>query len=96
MIFGLMVTEIFIFKSEKRILIFQYIPAKLFNKFFCSTLSEFENFLLCERILINVTTFMLILNIFSDLEPLRGSSNKKTLCSTRSCVNWSFLALESL
>jgi hypothetical protein len=25
-------------------------------KFFCSTLSEFENFLLCERILINVTT----------------------------------------
>jgi hypothetical protein len=26
------------------------------NHFFCSTLSEFENFLLCERILINVTT----------------------------------------
>jgi hypothetical protein len=26
------------------------------NLFFCSTLSEFENFLLCERILINVTT----------------------------------------
>jgi hypothetical protein len=26
------------------------------NFFFCSTLSEFENFLLCERILINVTT----------------------------------------
>jgi hypothetical protein len=26
------------------------------NIFFCSTLSEFENFLLCERILINVTT----------------------------------------
>jgi hypothetical protein len=24
--------------------------------FFCSTLSEFENFLLCERILINVKT----------------------------------------
>jgi hypothetical protein len=24
--------------------------------FFCSTLSEFENFLLCERILINLTT----------------------------------------
>jgi hypothetical protein len=23
---------------------------------FCSTLSEFENFLLCERILINLTT----------------------------------------
>jgi hypothetical protein len=26
------------------------------NIIFCSTLSEFENFLLCERILINVTT----------------------------------------
>jgi hypothetical protein len=26
------------------------------NMFFCSTLSEFENFLMCERILINVTT----------------------------------------
>jgi hypothetical protein len=26
------------------------------NNVFCSTLSEFENFLLCERILINVTT----------------------------------------
>jgi hypothetical protein len=29
---------------------------KLLNFFFCSTLSEFENFLLCERILINLTT----------------------------------------
>jgi hypothetical protein len=35
----------------------------------------------------------LILNILSDLEPLRGSSNKKTLYSTRSCVNWAFWAL---
>jgi hypothetical protein len=26
------------------------------NLFFCSTLSEFENFLLCERILMNLTT----------------------------------------
>jgi hypothetical protein len=32
------------------------------------------------------------LKILSDLEPLRGSSNKKTLYSTRSCVNWAFLA----
>jgi hypothetical protein len=32
----------------------------------------------------------LILKIFSDLEPLRGSSNKKTLYSTRSCVIWAF------
>jgi hypothetical protein len=28
--------------------------SKSFKIFFCSTLSEFENFLLCERILINV------------------------------------------
>jgi hypothetical protein len=32
----------------------------------------------------------LILKILSHLEPLRGSSNKKTLCLTRSCVNWAF------
>jgi hypothetical protein len=32
----------------------------------------------------------LILKILSDLEPLRGSSNKKTLYSTRSYVNWTF------
>jgi hypothetical protein len=32
----------------------------------------------------------LILTVLSDLEPLRGSSNKKTLYSTRSCVNWAF------
>jgi hypothetical protein len=32
----------------------------------------------------------LILKILRDLEPLRGSSNKKTLYSTRSCVNWAF------
>jgi hypothetical protein len=32
----------------------------------------------------------LILKLLSDLEPLRSSSNKKTLNSTRSCVNWAF------
>jgi hypothetical protein len=32
----------------------------------------------------------LILKILRDLEPLRGSSNKKTLYSTHSCVNWAF------
>jgi hypothetical protein len=32
----------------------------------------------------------LILKVLSDLKPLRGSSNKKTLYSTRSCVNWAF------
>jgi hypothetical protein len=31
-----------------------------------------------------------ILKIFTDLEPLRGSSNKKTLYSTRSSVIWAF------
>jgi hypothetical protein len=41
---------------------------------FCST--KFENFLLCERILITV--------------PLRSSLNKKILYSTRSCANWAF------
>jgi hypothetical protein len=65
-----------------------------FKIFFCSTLSEFENFLLCERIMINVNlskrNVKLILKVLSDLEPLRGSSNKKTLYSTRSCVNWAF------
>jgi hypothetical protein len=53
--------------------------------------SEFENFLLCERLLINVTTCQnenvkLFLKILSDLELLRGSWNKK-----RSCVNFYFL-----
>jgi hypothetical protein len=32
----------------------------------------------------------LILKILSDLEPLRGSSNKKPL--SRSCVNWTFFS----
>jgi hypothetical protein len=32
----------------------------------------------------------LIVKILGDVEPLRGSSNKKTLYSTRSCVNWAF------
>jgi hypothetical protein len=33
----------------------------------------------------------LILKILGNLEPLRGLSNKKkTLYSTRSCVNWTF------
>jgi hypothetical protein len=39
---------------------------------------------------------MLILKILSDLGPLRGSSNKKTLYSTRVCVNLAFLALVAL
>jgi hypothetical protein len=32
----------------------------------------------------------LILKVFSDLEPLGGSSNKKTLYSTRAFVIWAF------
>jgi hypothetical protein len=35
----------------------------------------------------------LILKILSDLQPLRSSSNKKTLYSTRSCVNWAFFGI---
>jgi hypothetical protein len=59
--------------------------------FFCSILSEFENFLLCERILINVTTCQNETSmILSDVEPLTASANKKTLYSTRSCINWPF------
>jgi hypothetical protein len=70
-------------------------------KFFFVRHSEFENFLLCERILINhhllsKRKVKLILKILSDLEPLRGLSNKKTLYSSRSCVNWAFLALVGL
>jgi hypothetical protein len=34
-----------------------------------------------------------VLKILSDLEPSRGSSNKKTLYSTRSCVNWAFFGM---
>jgi hypothetical protein len=34
--------------------------------------------------------FCSTLSEFEDLEPLRGLSNKKTLYSTRSCVNWAF------
>jgi hypothetical protein len=39
------------------------------------------------RIFSYVNEVKLILKILSDLGPLRGSSNKKTLYSTRSCVN---------
>jgi hypothetical protein len=37
----------------------------------------------------------LILKVLSDLEPVRGSSNKKTLYSTRSRVNWTFFGTNS-
>jgi hypothetical protein len=33
-----------------------WLHVELGKNIFCSTLSEFENFLLCERILINLTT----------------------------------------
>jgi hypothetical protein len=33
---------------------------------------------------------------FKQFGALRDSSNKETLYSTRSCVNWTFLALVSL
>ncbi|CAH1374324.1 unnamed protein product [Tenebrio molitor] len=56
---------------------------------FCSTLSEFENFLLCEMSPHVKTKRQAN---FKDFKPLRGSSNKKKTYSTRSCVNWVFLA----
>jgi hypothetical protein len=30
---------------------------------------------------------------FKDFKPLRGSRNKKTLYSTRLCVNWAFFGM---
>jgi hypothetical protein len=64
-----------------------------FMFFFCSTLLEFENFLQCERRKLSKRNVKLILKILSDLEPLRGLSNKKKkLYSTRSCVNWAFFS----
>jgi hypothetical protein len=35
----------------------------------------------------------LILTILSDLEPLKGLLEKKTLYSTRSCVNWALFGI---
>jgi hypothetical protein len=35
---------------------YQFFDSFIEKQLFCSTLSEFENFPLCERILINVTT----------------------------------------
>jgi hypothetical protein len=57
---------------------------------------QFENFLLCERIFdkchnLSKRNVKLILKILTNLESFRGSSNKKTLDSTRSCVNWAVL-----
>jgi hypothetical protein len=56
-----------------------------FKYFFCSTLSEFENFLLCERILVNLTTCQNKTSSkfyrFSAIWSLWGSSsNKKKSC----------------
>jgi hypothetical protein len=56
--------------------------------FFVRHLSEFENFLLCERILINVKTKRQAnFKNFKRFGALRGLSNKKKSYSTRSCVN---------
>ncbi|CAH1369356.1 unnamed protein product [Tenebrio molitor] len=57
------------------------------NKIFCSTM----NFDKCQNL--SKRNVKLILKILSDLEPLKRSSNKKTLYSIRSCVNWSFFGL---
>jgi hypothetical protein len=45
-----------------------YLTSGSFYYIFCTTLSEFENFLLCEPILIK---------ILRDLEPLKGARRTK-------------------
>jgi hypothetical protein len=64
--------------------------------FFCSTLSEFQNFLVCERILINLTTCQNEAN-FKDFQRFGAFGGlveqKKTLYSTRSCVIWAFFGM---
>jgi hypothetical protein len=64
-----------------------YNKQNMYSLFFCSTLSEFEIFFLCER--------QANFKDFKRFGAFKGSSNKKkkTLYSTRSCVNWAFLAL---
>jgi hypothetical protein len=49
------------------------------NFFFCSTLSEFENFLPCERILINVKT-----------KRQANFKDFKRFGAFKLCVNWAF------
>jgi hypothetical protein len=66
--------------------------------FFVRQCSEFENFLLCERILINVTTCQnetcqVNFKDFKRFGACKGLVEQKTLYSTRSCVNWAFFAL---
>jgi hypothetical protein len=52
---------------------------EVFTIFFCSTLSEFENFLLCQANFEDFKRF----GAFKGLV-----EQKKTLYSTHSCVNW--------
>jgi hypothetical protein len=47
---------------------------------FCSTLSEFENFLLCERILINVTTCQTNFKSFKRFGAFKGLVEQKKRC----------------
>jgi hypothetical protein len=48
--------------------------------FFCSTLSELENFLLCERILINVTTCQANFKSFKRFGAFKGLVEQKKRC----------------
>jgi hypothetical protein len=65
------------------------------KNFFCSTLSEFENFLLCEPIV--KTKRQANFKDFKRFGAFKGLvEQKKTLYSTRSYVNWAFLALVGL
>jgi hypothetical protein len=60
-----------------------------YNLFFCSTLSEFENFPLCERILINVTTCQTKRQ--ANFKDLRGFGAFKGLVEQKNVVFNSFL-----
>jgi hypothetical protein len=48
--------KLIISERGKEFLVLDRFKYRFHKELFCSTLSELENFLLCERILINVTT----------------------------------------
>jgi hypothetical protein len=58
---------------------------------FCSTLPEFENFDKCHNL--SKRNVRLILKILNNLEPKAARRTKKTLYSTRSCVNWALFGM---
>jgi hypothetical protein len=75
-----------------QLIVYLTIPIKYFFLFDTVRISEFSpmwtDFDKCDNL--SKRNINIILLILRDLEPLRGSSNKKTLYSTRSSVNWTF------